>query len=203
MVDMSLSGGITVRAGGDSGAAAAAAGAGGSSSRGTADPNVDQAAYISSNPAKNMITVENLLGNTNVVAFLHVLSVTEGNVNYNSINGGATTSNLTHFPYSATGSSAAGAYQIVESNYKNLSADLGLYDWSPHTQDAMAVLLMYGDGAAQALAKGDIQTAIFDASKDWSSIPIGPGSLDHTRATGQSFTHYQDVINLYHSFGGH
>jgi len=147
------------------------------------------------------MTAQNLLGNANVLAFLHAITQAEGG-SYNAINSGYHTSDLSHFPYSPTSSSAAGAYQILQSTYQGLSSELGLYDFSAKTQDEMGAFMLWRDGAAQALLKGDIQTAILKASSDWAALPMGPGSMDKSQYN-QPFTHYQDFVNLYHSLGGH
>jgi len=68
-------------------------------------------------------------------------------------------------------STAAGRYQIIFSTFKDLQAKLGTVDFSPQTQDLMALQLIAEAGAGDAVRAGDLQTAIDTTAGIWASLP--------------------------------
>jgi muramidase (phage lysozyme) len=89
--------------------------------------------------------------------------------------------------------SASGRYQIIADTYDGLSAELGTKDFSPHTQDLMAVRLLESTGALKPLLAGDIAAAIHAASPQWNALEKGPGKGNDT--PGQSFKTYDWIVN--------
>ncbi|AIV51703.1 phage lysozyme family protein [Burkholderia pseudomallei] len=71
----------------------------------------------------------------------------------------------------ALNSTAAGRYQINWPTYQTLSAQTGLSDFSPSTQDAMALQLAANKGALADIDAGNIQTAIAKCARVWASFP--------------------------------
>jgi len=141
------------------------------------------------------------------LAFLHTITKAEGG-SYYATNSGGYTSDLSHFPLT---SDAAGAYQIEATTYAQLSAQLGLHDWSMHTQDLMGVINLYQTGAVAALEKGNLALAIADAAHQWAAIPKGSGVNNHSDMTYSKGVHagqlqpsmdYTALVNYYHSQGG-
>lgn len=68
-------------------------------------------------------------------------------------------------------STAAGRYQIVKRTYDGLARQLGKSDFSPDTQDEMAILLMIEKGALDPILSGDISTGISKLGRVWASLP--------------------------------
>lgn len=70
-------------------------------------------------------------------------------------------------------SSAAGKYQILKKTYEAYAPKLGITDFSPHSQDLLAVELIRGRGNALSyIIKGDLQSALTKTSlpKEWASL---------------------------------
>jgi muramidase (phage lysozyme) len=133
-------------------------------------------------------------GSINALAFLDVLAVSEIGqamlANPETDNGyrvlvGSTPHALILFSsYSAhphklnrmLNSTAAGRYQIIYPTYAGLSGELGLHDFSPETQDRMALQLVFERGAMPYVVSGEIATALNMCRHEWASLP-GAGAL--------------------------
>lgn len=103
---------------------------------------------------------------------------------------GATAANPTTFDdYSthpriyvaAYNSTAAGRYQINWPTFQTLSRQTGLSDFSPATQDAMALQLCANKGALADIDAGNIAAAIAKCAPVWASLP-GYTYGQHTNA---------------------
>lgn len=70
--------------------------------------------------------------------------------------------------------SAAGRYQFLSRTAQNLQHQMGLKDFSPLSQDKMAVELMRQAGALDNVLMGDYETAINKLGKIWASLPSSP-----------------------------
>lgn len=68
-------------------------------------------------------------------------------------------------------SSAAGAYQIVATTYDSIAPSLGITDFTPTSQDALAIALIDRRGALDDVMAGRIRTAIADLRAEWTSLP--------------------------------
>lgn len=68
-------------------------------------------------------------------------------------------------------SSAAGAYQIVATTYDAVAPSLGITDFTPASQDALAVALIDRRGALDDVMAGRIRTALMDLRQEWTSLP--------------------------------
>jgi muramidase (phage lysozyme) len=77
-------------------------------------------------------------------------------------------------------SSAAGKYQIIQKTYLGAAASMGLTDFSPNTQDLIAVELIRNRGAIPYITKGDIKGALTKTTlnKEWASL-AGAGYGQH------------------------
>jgi len=122
----------------------------------------------------------------NLSAFLDMLAspeaegtVLHGMANgYNVIVGGETFSNysdhprkLVSLPKLGIKSTAAGRYQILEKNYDFYKNELGLHDFSPVAQDAIAIRLIRECGALDEIERGEIVKAIALCKSRWASLP--------------------------------
>lgn len=118
----------------------------------------------------------------NVAAFLHVLRFCEGTLGdrgYQTIYGYRFFDSFADHPRvkvtaGAYTSSAAGAYQFIESTWDEMAAKYALPDFSPASQDAAAVGLLIRRGALDAIRAGDLATAIELTNREWASLPGSP-----------------------------
>lgn len=82
----------------------------------------------------------------------------------------------TPFPFTQTDgvvkqSTAAGAYQIIHPTWVLVAGKLGLTDFSPASQDAVAEYLIAQRGAMADVKAGLLQRAIDRCSPVWASLP--------------------------------
>ena len=94
----------------------------------------------------------------------------------------------------ATDSTAAGRYQLLARYYAPYAKQLGLHDFSPASQDAIALQQIKECGALAAIDSGAIRTAIVKCRRIWASLPSSP--------YGQHTNLMEDVILAYTNAGG-
>lgn len=119
--------------------------------------------------------------NSQISAFLAVIRKFESHGDYQIIYGGGHFSDFSSHPqvrvpinlpgYEGKFSTAAGAYQINFPTYKDFAAVLGISDFSPESQDRIAIAILNKCGAIDALARGNVEAAFVAASKRWASLP--------------------------------
>jgi lysozyme len=124
------------------------------------------------------VTVDTNQAQVNQAAFLTTIGYSEG-ADYGTLYGGGTFSDFsTHPNISVTAgnyiSTAAGKYQILYKTWLYLSQKLGLTDFSPATQDAMALELISEKGALDDVQNGNFSSAIAKCAKTWASLPGSP-----------------------------
>ena len=68
-------------------------------------------------------------------------------------------------------SDAAGRYQFLQSTYNDLRDRYGIPDFSPHSQDLMAMALIVDVGGEEALRSGDFPALLEKLNQRWASIP--------------------------------
>lgn len=68
-------------------------------------------------------------------------------------------------------STASGRYQIILRIWQDYKQRLGLKDFSPDSQDAVAVELITERRAVDPIEAGDIQAAVLLCSGIWASLP--------------------------------
>lgn len=118
----------------------------------------------------------------NVGAFLEVLAYSEGTKGrgagdgYDVLFGGGlfydySTHPNVHVPFRNTFSTAAGRYQINHGTWLGACPKLGITDFSPLSQDRIAVYLLKLCGALSYIDNGDIINAFRKASGTWASLP--------------------------------
>lgn len=91
-------------------------------------------------------------------------------------------------------STAAGAFQINRPTYKRLADKLGLDDFSPNTQDRMAIELIREKGALGDVLAGRAEAAAGKVAKVWASMPGA--------TYGQRTVSMQSFLNQYSQAGG-
>lgn len=143
---------------------------------------------------------------TNLQAFLDTVAYSEGTSllgddGYNVIVGGQLfTSYADHprvaiwLPRLGIHSTAAGRYQLLAHNYDAYKALLGLPDFSPPSQDAIATRQITERGALKLIANGFFDAAVLRCARIWASLP--------TAGYGQRETKLTDLRPFYLSKGG-
>ncbi|GGF16741.1 hypothetical protein GCM10011611_23140 [Aliidongia dinghuensis] len=143
--------------------------------------------------SSRLALLDRYLKSPNVRAFLDTIAEAEGG-KYNNLYGGKTFDSYARFP-GAAGHSPAGRYQITRATYDGLSQRLGLTDFSPATQDYMAVQRLVDRGAMAPLLAGDMDGAITAAAPEWNALPQGPGKAN--RMAGQPYVRYERIKQIY------
>jgi len=92
-------------------------------------------------------------------------------------------------------STASGRYQILLANWLHYAPLLGLKDFGPASQDAIAVQMISEKGAIASIEAGDFATAILRIKKLWASLP-GAGYA------GQPEKPYLQLLATYKQAGG-
>ena len=121
-----------------------------------------------------------------IKAFLHMIRYCEGTSGpdgYRTMFGGKLFDSFEDHPRVLTTfklkgkkykSSAAGAYQFLQSTWSALVNMHGYKDFSPENQDKAAIELIRGRRALDDIEKGDIVTAIKKCNREWASLPGSP-----------------------------
>lgn len=110
---------------------------------------------------------------------------------YNTITGGGTFSDYSQHPnivgmVTKDGpSTAAGKYQITHGTYKRLAKRLGTTDFSPATQDRMAIELLRETGALDDIKRGDFESATRKLGGIWQALPSGSSPNQSKRSAGE------------------
>lgn len=113
---------------------------------------------------------------SNVGKFLDFLGAAEG-AGYNTITGGGSFSSYDKHPgivgvVTKQGpSTAAGKYQITKSTYDEFAPKLGITDFSPASQDRIALEIIRSQGALADVQSGNFDAAIKKLGGRWASLP--------------------------------
>ena len=94
-------------------------------------------------------------------------------------------------------STAAGRYQLLYRWFHPYCAQLGLNDFSPESQDAIAVQQIRERHAVAMIETGDVEGAIIACSNIWASFP-GNSYGQGGRSMADLLSHYQS----FYSAGG-
>lgn len=128
----------------------------------------------------------------NLKAFLDMIAVSEGTKGYGddgyNVIVGYTYFNdykdhprkLVFLPNLKIKSSASGRYQITRKNYDGYKKLLKLPDFSPASQDAIAIQMIKEQGAYKDVLEGRIEQAVSKCRNIWASFPnAGYGQREH------------------------
>ena len=147
--------------------------------------------------------LEPLLENPNVRSALDVIAYSEGT--YGKGNDGydvgfgtvpidiskghpRTTRQFTQTDGTKNRSSAAGRYQVLARTYDDVAPRLGISDFSPRSQDLIAVALMERRGALDDVVAGNLEKGISKLGQEWVSLPSA-----NTAVTKQNKRTYKDI----------
>lgn len=142
-------------------------------------------------------------GGSNVCAFLDMLAVSEigarllalSNAGYNVLVGSTPTKPLLFTSYAThpniynrgTNSTAAGRYQLLNRYWVAYKAKLNLPDFSPLSQDLIALQQIRERRALNLIQAGHFEEAVVAVSNIWASLPgAGYGQHENTMASLQA-----------------
>ena len=152
---------------------------------------------------------EEHLTHPNVAAFLKAIAAAEGggyDFKYGALKGRSDdrwrfTDMSTHPGPGIDGrSTAAGMYQITRPTWQHHGAKLGLRDFSPRTQDLIAVEILRSLGLIDLIKAGEIAAAMPRAARTWAALPMGPGQGNHYPR--QRHVSYDHFLSSYVQAGG-
>ena len=152
---------------------------------------------------------EALLADRNVAAFLKAIAEAEGggyDFKYGAVKGKRKDpwrfSDYSTHPGPGYGgrTTASGMYQITMDTWRNHGGKMGLTDFSPKTQDLLAVEILRSKDVIDRIKAGDIASAIGPAARIWAALPMGPGQRN--AHAPQPYMKYDDVIHTYRASGG-
>lgn len=121
--------------------------------------------------------------NPNIAAFLDMIATSEGTEGksddgYNVIVGGSLFQGYADHPRKAIwlsklgiNSTAAGRYQLLARYFDAYKKQLNLKDFSPESQDAIALQQIKERGAIPDIIAGRFETAVKKVSNIWASLP--------------------------------
>ena len=150
------------------------------------------------------------LTDPNVSAFLKAIALAEGggyDFKYGAVKGKKNdpwrfTDFSTH-PGAGYGGSttAAGMYQITIDTWRDHGGKaMGLTDFTPETQDLIAVDLLRSLNVLDKIKEGDIAGSMMKAATKWAALPQGPGLAN--RYPPQPYVDYEDFAKSYKNFEG-
>ena len=139
----------------------------------------------------------------NLQAFLDMIAVSEGTAGkgdngYNVIVGGALFESYDDHPRKLVwlrpglASTAAGRYQLLKRYYDAYKKQLNLPNFSPLSQDLIAIQQIRERGALEYIEKGYINLAIDKVKNIWASLP-GAGYGQHENKLDKLITAYKDA----------
>ena len=132
------------------------------------------------------VDYNSLRSNPNVQGFLNLLKESEGTAGkgdngYNVGFGGSTFDSYAAHPNvsrafqqtdgQSNQTTAAGAYQFLNSTWKDVAKAVGAKDFSPENQDKGAIELIRRSGALDNVLTGDFAGAINKLGDTWASLP--------------------------------
>ena len=91
-------------------------------------------------------------------------------------------------------STAAGRYQVLERFYDAYKVQLNLPDFSPASQDKIAIQLLYECRAIKLILDGKFIDAVRACRSRWASLPGSP--------YGQHTNPIEDLVEVYIDHGG-
>ena len=97
-----------------------------------------------------------------------------------------------HITINGLTSTAAGKYQILEHIYDSYKNKVSVNDFSPHSQDMIALELIRETGADMQVNQGHFKEAIIRCNRIWASLPNSPYK-QHTNTMAYLEAFYENV----------
>lgn len=168
-----------------------------------------KAVRIKSSKEQRLAENREYLKNVNVRAFLQAIADAEGggyDFKYGAVKGKRTdpwrfTDYSTH-PGPGYGgiTTAAGMYQINKATWQDHGERrMGLTDFTPETQDLIAVSMLRGLGVIDKIMGGDIEAGVSQASRQWAALPMG---RDQGGRHNQPYVKFERFEATYKAAGG-
>lgn len=139
--------------------------------------------------------------NPNIAAFLDMIAMSEGTAGvgddgYNVLVGGAVFVGYADHPRTLVhirnglSSTAAGRYQLLARFWDHYKKFLDLPDFSPESQDAVAIQQIREFGAIPLIEDGQFEKAVDRVKNIWASLP-GAGYGQHEQKLSTLISAYQ------------
>lgn len=97
-------------------------------------------------------------------------------------------------------SSPAGMYQINKTTWEDFGKRrLGITDFTPESQNLIAVEMLRSMGLLDSIVAGDIPAALNKSSHKWAALPSGPGKPGRYN---QPYKSYEKFVEFYEAAGG-
>jgi muramidase (phage lysozyme) len=93
-------------------------------------------------------------------------------------------------------STAAGRYQVLAKYFEVYKDRLGLPDFSPASQDAVAVQQMKERGAIDLIESGDVEGSITACAGIWASFPGNSYAQGGGRSMDTLVSKYKDLLEV-------
>jgi muramidase (phage lysozyme) len=158
---------------------------------------------------RNLSENQEALKHANVQAFLKAIADAEGggyDFKYGAFKGKKNdpwrfTDYSTHpGPGSGGVTTAAGLYQITKETWKDHGERrMGLTNFTPDTQDLIAVSILRGLGVIEKIKAGDIESSLAQACVRWAALPAGRGKPGHYQ---QPYVEFERFESAYKAAGG-
>jgi muramidase (phage lysozyme) len=170
-------------------------------------------------PVKSKPTLQSVIGSTgatstasaNLKAFLRVIRYAEGTDSddgyqvqytgtrfYNNFIDHPRIARCGNIHSRSVCSTAAGAYQFLETTWDDVAAIIGAGDFSPAWQDRGAMELIYRAGAMADVESGNIEAAIAKLAPTWASFPRWYG--DAYGSYSQSVVPMEELLQVFRQY---
>ncbi|MFC0250986.1 glycoside hydrolase family 24 protein [Massilia consociata] len=149
------------------------------------------------------------LSHPNVAAFLKAIAEAEGggyDFKYGALKGRRNDrwrfkDTSTHPGAGIDGkSTAAGMYQITRPTWRHHGGKLGLTDFSPQTQDLIAVEILRSLGVIEQIKAGELEAVMPKVARIWAALPKGEGQGNHY--PHQRHVSFDSFLSAYVDAGG-
>ena len=164
---------------------------------------------IKRNKEQRFAEMREHLKNPNIQAFLKAVANAEGggyDFKYGAVKGKKNdrwrfTDYSTHpGPGNGGVTTASGMYQINKITWQDHGERrMGLTDFTPETQDLIAVSMLQGLGVIDQIKDGDIEAGVSQASKQWAALPQGKGKAGRYN---QPYVEFERFETAYRAAGG-
>lgn len=95
---------------------------------------------------------------------------------------------------------ASGMYQVTKPTWAQMAGAMGLSDFSPTTQDLIAVEILRTEEAIDDVQAGNINAAVGKLARRWAALPQGKGLPG--KYPKQPWVSYETFVKKYTQYGG-